>query len=45
MAKKFNLIDFAVWVEKQPPDKEYNYCDSLSCAAAQFTGREWPVGL
>lgn len=34
------LEDLIGWLEKQPPNSKYDYCDQGYCLFAQFLGRE-----
>lgn len=34
--RKRSLADLVAWLEKQNPDKEYNYYDSFTCLAALY---------
>lgn len=36
MKPQLTIEAFADWCEKQPPEKEYNYCDEPHCAMSQF---------
>lgn len=42
----FSKDGLIAWLERQPPDKEYEYCDVGGCLAAQFNaavGRNYEV--
>lgn len=35
-ADPFSLESLIAWLEKQPANKEYNYCDPHNCALCQY---------
>jgi hypothetical protein len=39
------LDRLAAWLEKQPPQAAYDYCDPMSCAAAQYLSQNGVTGL
>lgn len=43
----FTLAELLAWAKTKPADEPYDYCDSRSCALAQFglaTGRSYLAG-
>ncbi len=44
-AEVFEMTDFIAWVSVQPPEKRYDFTDSVGCALGQYLGErgvnEW----